>query len=55
MRRDEIHQLLDEIDAKVDPQRLEEVLMDEGIRKFADPQKSLLALIAEKRAALAAG
>jgi transaldolase len=27
--------------------------MDEGLKKFADPQKALLALIAEKRAALA--
>ena len=28
--------------------------MDEGLKKFADPQKALLALIAEKRAALTA-
>ena len=28
-------------------------LMTEGIKKFADPQKALLTLIAEKRAALA--
>jgi hypothetical protein len=26
--------------------------MEEGIKKFADPMKALLALIAEKRAAL---
>ena len=26
--------------------------MEEGIKKFADPQKALLALIAEKRTAL---
>jgi transaldolase len=32
--------------------KLEEVLMEEGIKKFADPQKALLALIAEKRKAL---
>ncbi|MCA9213232.1 MAG: transaldolase [Planctomycetales bacterium] len=44
--------VLAEIAAKVDYERLENVLMDEGIAKFADPQKSLLALIAEKRATL---
>lgn len=42
-------ELLDEIDAKVDMTKLEETLMDEGLKKFADPQKSLLKLIAEKR------
>ena len=41
--------ILDEIDAKVDMTRLEETLMDEGLKKFADPQKALLKLIAEKR------
>ena len=41
--------MLDEIDAKVDMQKLEETLMEEGIEKFADPQKALLKLIAEKR------
>jgi transaldolase len=41
--------VLDEIDAKVDFQRLEDVLMEEGVQKFADPQKDLLALIAQKR------
>lgn len=41
--------VLDEIDAKVDYQRLEDVLMEEGVKKFADPQKDLLALIAQKR------
>lgn len=45
-------EVLDEIDAKVDFQKLEDVLMEEGLRKFADPQKALLALIAEKRALL---
>ncbi|MCC7423175.1 MAG: transaldolase [Planctomycetaceae bacterium] len=44
--------VLDEIDQKVDFAKLEQVLMDEGLRKFADPQKALLALIAEKRKAL---
>jgi transaldolase len=44
--------VLDEIDAKVDPVRLEEVLMAEGTAKFADPQKSLLDFIAARREAL---
>jgi transaldolase len=44
--------VLTEIDAKVDMKKLEEVLMQEGIKKFADPQHALLALIASKRAAL---
>lgn len=44
--------VLDEIDAKVDMKKLERVLMEEGIEKFASPQKALLALIAQKRAAL---
>ena len=30
-------------------QKLEMALMTEGIAKFADPQKALLALIAKKR------
>jgi transaldolase len=46
--------ILDEIDAKVDQKKLEEVLMDEGTAKFADPQHALLKLIAEKRHALTA-
>lgn len=44
--------VLDEIAAKVDLAKLESVLMEEGIQKFADPQKALLKVIAEKRAAL---
>jgi transaldolase len=44
--------VLDEIAAKVDMAKLENVLMEEGVKKFADPQKALLKLIAEKRAAL---
>jgi transaldolase len=44
--------VLDEIDKKVDMQKLEETLMEEGLAKFADPQKALLKLIGEKRAAL---
>ncbi|MFQ5734517.1 MAG: transaldolase family protein [Planctomycetaceae bacterium] len=46
--------VLDEIDARVDLQKLENVLMEEGLRKFADPQKDLLALIANKREELVA-
>lgn len=41
--------VLDEIDQKVDFARLERVLMEEGLKKFADPQKTLLKLIADKR------
>lgn len=44
--------VLTEIDQKVDIQKLEETLMREGLAKFADPQKALIKLIAEKRAAL---
>ncbi len=46
--------VLDEVDALVDTTDLEEVLMREGVAKFADPHKALLELIAEKRATLAA-
>jgi transaldolase len=45
--------VLVEIDAKVDVQKLEVTLMREGVAKFADPQKALLKLIAEKRNLLA--
>jgi transaldolase len=41
--------VLKEIDAKVDMQKLEQVLMAEGIAKFADPHKALIKLIASKR------
>jgi len=41
--------VLAEIDAKVDMTKLEETLMREGLEKFAEPQKALLKLIAEKR------
>lgn len=44
--------VLADIAAKVDMAKLEEVLMKEGIEKFADPHKGLLKLIGEKRAAL---
>jgi transaldolase len=45
--------VLDEIDKKVDLKHLEETLMDEGLKKFADPQHALLRLIAGKRGVLA--
>ena len=41
--------VLAEIDQQVDFARLEQVLMDEGLAKFADPFKNLLAVIASKR------
>jgi transaldolase len=44
--------VLAEIDAKVDMAKLEATLMEEGLKKFADPQKALLKLIAAKRAEL---
>ncbi len=46
-------EVLAEIDAKVDMAKLEETLMAEGVQKFADPQKALLALMASKRQELA--
>ena len=46
-------EVLDEIDRAVDVQKMEDTLMSEGTAKFADPHKTLLKLIAEKRAALA--
>ena len=42
-------EVLADIDMLVNVHRMEQVLMQEGIKKFADPQKALLALIAEKR------
>lgn len=44
--------ILDDIDANVDFEHLEETLMREGLAKFAEPQKSLIQLIQEKRSAL---
>lgn len=41
--------VIEEIDRLVDFAKLEETLMSEGLQKFADPQKALLKLIAEKR------
>ncbi len=46
--------VLAEIDAKVDVEKLEGQLMHEGVVKFADPHKALLALVDQKRHALAA-
>ncbi len=45
--------VLADIDAKVDPVKLEEFLMTEGVAKFADPHKALLKTLGEKRKALA--
>jgi transaldolase len=45
--------VLADIDDKVDVQKLEDTLMREGVAKFADPQKSLLSLIRDKRESLA--
>jgi transaldolase len=45
-------EILAEIDRLVDFAKLEKVLMDEGLAKFAEPQKALLRLIAEKRQTL---
>lgn len=45
--------VLKEIDQKVDVAKMEKTLMEEGTKKFSDPQHSLLKLIAEKRAQLA--
>lgn len=42
--------VLNEIDQKVDMRELEQVLISEGVRKFVEPQKALLDLIAKKRA-----
>jgi transaldolase len=44
--------VLDEIAAKVSSEHLEATLMEEGVKKFADPQKTLLKLIAGKRRSL---
>lgn len=44
-----------EIDAKVDVERMEQTLMDEGLKKFAQPQHELLALVAAQRQRVGAG
>jgi transaldolase len=48
-------EVLAEIDREVDFTKMEEVLMEEGLKKFADPQKALLKLIGEKRQSLKGG
>ncbi len=48
-------EVLDEIDRKVDVNAMEKTLMEEGTRKFADPQKALETQIGKKRAALVGG
>ncbi|MEX0866221.1 MAG: transaldolase family protein [Pirellulales bacterium] len=45
-------EVLEEINAAINMQHLEETLMEEGIQKFADPQKKLLKLIEDKIASL---
>ena len=45
-------EVMDEIGAKVDMAKLEQVLMAEGTKKFAEPQKELLRRIAGKRASV---
>src|SRR5439155_18848401 len=45
-------EVLEEIDSAVNIKEMEDILMEEGIQKFAEPQKALLALISEKRTAL---
>lgn len=44
--------ILAEIEKEVDFIKMEEFLMEEGLKKFADPQKALLKLIGDKRASL---
>ncbi|MGE3999021.1 MAG: transaldolase family protein, partial [Planctomycetaceae bacterium] len=44
--------VLSEIDRLVDYERMEAVLMEEGLKKFSDPQRALLNLIRGKRSAL---
>lgn len=48
-------EVLADIDAKVDMEHLEATLMAEGIQKFAEPQKELLRLMADKRRQLSVG
>ena len=45
-------EIITDIDSKVDFDKLEEVLMREGLAKFAAPHQKLLQSISEKRAAL---
>ncbi len=43
-------EVIDEIETHLDTQAMENQLMSEGVKKFADPQRALLKLIGEKRA-----
>ena len=45
--------VLDEVDNKVDFTHMHDTLMSEGVAKFATPHKGLIALIGEKRGAIA--
>ena len=45
-------EILTEIDRTVNVEHLEATLMSEGVKKFSEPQKALLAQVARKRAAL---
>ena len=45
--------VLDEIDEKVDVEAMEDTLMEEGLKKFADPMNKLLDRIKESRGKLA--
>ncbi|MCY2963097.1 MAG: transaldolase, partial [Planctomycetota bacterium] len=44
--------VLAEIDREVDFAKMENFLMEEGLKKFADPQKALQQLIVDKRKSL---
>ena len=46
--------VLKDIDQKVDMAQMERVLMEEGAKKFTEPQEALLKLIATKRASIGA-
>ena len=48
-------EVLADIDLFFDADHMEHTLMEEGIKKFADPQHALLKLIAQKRAQLQVG
>jgi transaldolase len=45
--------VVEEIDRLVDMEKLETTLMAEGIAKFANPQKTLLAMVEQKRQVIA--
>lgn len=45
--------ILDQIDRHIDPAHLEAVLMQEGLTKFADPQKALITTLGDRRSEMA--